>query len=175
MAATPDAYTASTAASRMDSWAPRALCVGKADILACRTLLPGGQRNENPARVMCAACPVRSECLETVLSLPVQADPEDMWIVGGLNHRQRNRERRRRRALAVAAASPSMASAVAEKRCVACEKTLPASRFYRDTHTPTGLSSRCRDCRNSQRRARRRAARAVVIELRPDTRQEVAA
>ena len=164
MGSTPNAYTEETSAIRMDPWASRAACIGKWDILACRTLLPNGRRNENPARVMCATCPVRTECREAVLTLPTQADPEDMWILGGLNYRQRVRERRRRNALAASAsaASAKTPTDVVEKRCPGCKHILSADRFYRDAHAPTGLSSRCRECRNTQRRARRRAARRVI-------------
>lgn len=50
------------------------------------------------------------------------------------------RERRRRYAARATEAVP------AEKRCPACERTLPAAAFSRDRGSADGLQSTCRDC-----------------------------
>ena len=72
------------------------------DQAACRGLNPDlwfpareTPQDYAPAKRVCAACPVRVECLEYALSVPMLLRE---GIFGGLSPKERQREARRRRA-----------------------------------------------------------------------------
>jgi WhiB family redox-sensing transcriptional regulator len=77
-------------------WAARALCVG-ADPEA---FFPPGDAPAAEARAICAACPVRGQCL----AYAITAD-ERFGIWGGLDPRQRRTLRRRLERLGLSASS----------------------------------------------------------------------
>ena len=65
---------------------------------ACKDLetdifFPVSESDAEPARLVCATCPVRQECLEYAL---VTRQEDGVW--GGLTESERRRERRRRSA-----------------------------------------------------------------------------
>ena len=70
------------------SWPDRAACKGQ----DTEKWFPVGSGDPDPhAKATCAGCPVRTECLEYALSVPVK---EGVW--GGLTEDERHSERRRR-------------------------------------------------------------------------------
>lgn len=79
-------------------WQDRALCaqVGGEEWFQDR----GGTTKH--AKRICAACPVRRQCLEYAMSLPAPLDRDGVF--GGLSVRERQRLRRDRRASAEEAA-----------------------------------------------------------------------
>jgi WhiB family redox-sensing transcriptional regulator len=144
-------YTELAGALHMDPWASKAACAGRWDILECRNRLPDGRRDENEARVLCHGCPVRDDCLEWVLVRPQHTDPEDMWILGGLNPGQRRAERHRRRHPA-----PVIRT---EKPCTGCKQIKSIDGFGPDKRASDGRTSRCRVCiRKKNREYEQRAA-----------------
>ncbi|MCO6011450.1 WhiB family transcriptional regulator [Actinoallomurus purpureus] len=153
-------YAADAGAIHLDRWASRAACKGKEHVLESRTAdglidrLPDGRPNENPARVLCASCPVETECREWVLNLPERADPGG--IRSGLNENQRRRERRRR---ALKTPAKPKRPVPATKACEKCGETKSADDFYREK-TRDGLSKKCRPCFRAERRERRRRGAA---------------
>ncbi|MEA2829070.1 MAG: WhiB family transcriptional regulator, redox-sensing transcriptional regulator [Actinomycetota bacterium] len=67
---------------------------------ACRDLdtnifFPATDADAGPAKAVCAACPVREECLEYAI-----ATRQDDGVWGGLDETERRRLRRRRQAAA---------------------------------------------------------------------------
>jgi WhiB family transcriptional regulator, redox-sensing transcriptional regulator len=77
------------------SWEARAACRGE---VAALFFGPEGERRperelrEKAAKAVCAACPVRRQCLECALSADIR---DGIW--GGLTEDERRRERRYRR------------------------------------------------------------------------------
>jgi len=75
-------------------WQDQAACRGRDVVLFFG---PDGERQpereirERKAKGVCAACPVRAECLTYAVSRP-----EKYWTWGGLNEDERSSERRRR-------------------------------------------------------------------------------
>jgi WhiB family transcriptional regulator, redox-sensing transcriptional regulator len=76
------------------AWQDQAACRGKEVVLFFG---PDGERQperdirERKAKAVCAACPVRAECLSYAV-----ARPEKYGTWGGLNEEERSSERRRR-------------------------------------------------------------------------------
>lgn len=72
------------------------------DMAACRgedpaLFYPERYESTTEAKAMCASCPVRIDCLEYALSLPI-SDDHGIW--GGLSERERDRIRSQRGGLA---------------------------------------------------------------------------
>lgn len=152
---TGNPYTDLATAIHMDPWATRADCKGQWNILECRDSLPDGRRDENQARKLCANCPVRSECRDWALGLGQREDPDDLWILGGLNRTQRNAERRRR--------ARQRPATLTEKPCTKCGDIKPASEFYPDRNRSDGLAAKCKTCRRKSNRASAAARRAAEL------------
>lgn len=100
-AAEMDAYRNAVAASLLallagpgDPWRERAACRGMDVNLFHRRM--GSAHTQ--ANAVCARCTVRSDCLESVMSLP--ADVDGAGIFGGLTVVERRELRRRRKAAA---------------------------------------------------------------------------
>ena len=70
-------------------WLERAACAG----LDPGVFFPGRGESTEPAKQVCAGCPVRGECLEHAL-----AKGERFGVWGGLSERERRAIRRQRRA-----------------------------------------------------------------------------
>src|ERR1700749_3912136 len=103
-------------------WQDAAACRGKEVVLFFG---PDGERQpereirERKAKAVCAACPVRSECLTYAVSRP-----EKYGTWGGLNEDERASERRRRmrRANAAYLGGPASASSVSTSASLSCPK-----------------------------------------------------
>jgi WhiB family transcriptional regulator, redox-sensing transcriptional regulator len=83
------------------TWETRAACtIAAASLFFGGDAEPPPQRavREQQAKILCAACPVRVQCLECAL---VQDVSYGIW--GGLSERERRNERRRRAARSRAA------------------------------------------------------------------------
>lgn len=82
-----------------ESWRLRAACRGMdPEIFYREKKLPGqiGPHTYDVARAICAACPVRPECLEYALDLPTSIGHFGFWA--GTTDKERRRLRARRRA-----------------------------------------------------------------------------
>lgn len=77
-------------------WRQQAACKG----LDTEIFFPASDDAAGPAKLVCATCPVREECLEWAL-----ATRQDDGIWGGLTDNERRRLRRRRRDAARRAAT----------------------------------------------------------------------
>jgi WhiB family redox-sensing transcriptional regulator len=89
MALTDTAYD-----TERDDWRAEAACRG-ADV---SVFFPATDEDAEPARAICASCPVRAACLEFAL-----ATRQENGVWGGLTEIERRRLRRRRQAAARAA------------------------------------------------------------------------
>lgn len=69
------------------SWREAAACRG----MDASIFFPDSEEDAGPARAICAACPVREECLDFALT---SRQDEGVW--GGLTETERRRLRRRR-------------------------------------------------------------------------------
>ena len=78
------------------SWRDEAACKG----LDTDTFFPSSDAEAATAKLICAGCPVRSECLEWAL---LSRQEDGVW--GGLTDNERRRLRRRRRDAARRAAA----------------------------------------------------------------------
>ena len=83
-----------TARHPRDDWRADAAC-READV---NVFFPTTDEEAGPAKAICAACPVRTECLEFAL-----ATRQEDGVWGGLTEIERRRLRRRRQAAARAA------------------------------------------------------------------------
>lgn len=122
----------------------------------------GGQHHERTKR--CPRC-------ET--ARPLSAFHKDSGTRDGLNtwcatcHTEAVAETRK-----AAAGAPK--EVVTEQHCSACNTTRPAEAFTADRYTRTGLSTQCRDCRNTRRRANTKAAKRRASSTRPTTGRKTA-
>jgi WhiB family transcriptional regulator, redox-sensing transcriptional regulator len=78
------------------TWRDDAACKG----LETDTFFPSTDAEAGPAKLICAGCPVRAECLEWAL---LSRQEDGVW--GGLTDNERRRLRRRRRDAARRAAA----------------------------------------------------------------------
>jgi hypothetical protein len=107
-----------------------------------------------PARAVCAACPVWRRCREWTLSLPPGEDVAG--VAGGLTAEERQAVRRKIRR---PAARP--------KACTRCGETKPAREFYRHPRGD-GREAQCITCRrelNRSYKAAKRAAAKQAVEV----------
>lgn len=121
------------------------------DFAACaqtdpEAFFPADGKRATAARMVCAGCFVRQECLDYAVA---DASLDGVW--GGTTPLERRALRRQ----AAPAATP-----VAEKTCTGCGITKPLTEFHRNTHNSTGRGERCKTCRHqvSKRRWQEKAA-----------------
>jgi WhiB family redox-sensing transcriptional regulator len=96
MALTDTAFDAA-----QEGWRAHAAC-RDADV---NTFFPTTDEEAEPAKAICATCPVRLECLEFAL-----ATRQEDGVWGGLTETERRRVRRRRQAAARAARAAAAAA-----------------------------------------------------------------
>lgn len=106
---------------------------------------PEKGESTKPAKRVCQACPVRSECLEYALR-----NDERFGIWGGLSEQERRKLKK----------PTSLPSAPTEKECATCGLTKPLTSFHRNGATSDGYRTDCKKCRNEAelRRLKERAA-----------------
>lgn len=122
---------AGRSAGVVTDWRERAACRGKGP-----ALFYPDEWHGTAAKAVCGRCPVRAECLDFALSVPVD---QDRGVWGGLTEGERKQRRRQ------SAQDPSRA-----RRCGWCVRPLPISRSSRVY---------CSDaCRNLAFQSRRRVS-----------------
>jgi WhiB family redox-sensing transcriptional regulator len=89
------------------------------------------------AKAICAACPVRTECLEYAVDNRIE-----FGVWGGLN------EDERPRAIALVVDDGR------RKTCCRCGEEKPLNAFYRRADAPDGRQSRCKPCEERDRMSR---------------------
>jgi len=74
------------------SWQRDAACRDTAERSQVAVFFPAGNRSMQPAKTICAGCPVRTECLEYAI-----ADATLVGVWGGTSETERDHIRYRRR------------------------------------------------------------------------------
>jgi hypothetical protein len=116
-------------------WIAQAACGGHWDLMAAPD-----EQTEQDAKNLCRGCPVRTQCLAWVLSLPPARDVDG--ICGGLTAEERRRTRRNTRRRV----QPSDDTPDDHKPCSRCKEIKPLTEYYRDNRAADGRQSRCRTC-----------------------------
>lgn len=104
----------------LPTWSGTGLCIGRPEVM---------EGDEQHARALCGACPVRAECREWVLSIPVHHGPDG--VVAGMTHAEREE---------------ILLGALPPRECTDCKRTRPLWQF--PPHSAGRPSRRpiCRGC-----------------------------